>query len=162
MMSPEQIERLAALSDQGRLDPQSVLDDATAEDSPLHPLFEWDDETAAKEHRLQQARRVIRSVIYLVQKRESVIQAPRYVRDPARKDNEMGYTDLSKVAADPPAAWAIVREEIARALGLLRRAHRVALGAGVEDAVDTIGAVIRDLETLRENEDHRIAQTNAA
>lgn len=55
----EELERLRAA---GPLTPAAVLEAATAEDSPLHPAFEWDDTAAALQHRLAQARRLIVSV----------------------------------------------------------------------------------------------------
>lgn len=47
----------------GELTPQDVLDDAKSHNSPLHSLFEWDDSVAAQQHRLQQARGLIRAVV---------------------------------------------------------------------------------------------------
>ena len=48
----------------GRVTPESFLELATPEVSPLHHLFEWDDDVAAMEHRLHQARQIVRTVIY--------------------------------------------------------------------------------------------------
>lgn len=47
----------------GELTPQDVLDDAKGHNSPLHSFFEWDDTAAAQQHRLNQARGLIRSVV---------------------------------------------------------------------------------------------------
>lgn len=48
----------------GRITPESFLELATPEVNPLHHLFEWDDNVAAREHRLHQARQIVRTVIY--------------------------------------------------------------------------------------------------
>ena len=45
-----------------RLTPQLVVETARDESHPLHSRFEWDDKVAAEAHRLDQARRLIRSV----------------------------------------------------------------------------------------------------
>jgi hypothetical protein len=48
---------------QGELTPEDVLKDARNANSPLHSYFEWDDGAAAEQHRLQQARGLIRAVV---------------------------------------------------------------------------------------------------
>lgn len=47
----------------GEITPQDVLDDARNDNSPLHSFFEWSDSAAAEQHRLAQARGLIRSVV---------------------------------------------------------------------------------------------------
>lgn len=46
----------------GTLQPAAVVDESRPEDAPLHPCFEWDDETAAEKYREHQATTIIRSV----------------------------------------------------------------------------------------------------
>lgn len=46
----------------GRLTAQLVVDEASDPESLLHSHFEWDDEVAAEQHRLAQARKLIRKV----------------------------------------------------------------------------------------------------
>ncbi|WP_379069356.1 hypothetical protein ACHMW4_03955 [Mesorhizobium sp. UC22_110] len=48
---------------QNELTPEDVLEDAKHDNSPLHPYFEWSDSAAAHQHRLAQARGLIRSVV---------------------------------------------------------------------------------------------------
>lgn len=47
----------------GELTPEDVVKAARNKNSPLHSFFEWDDSKAAEQHRLQQARGLIRSVV---------------------------------------------------------------------------------------------------
>lgn len=47
----------------GEITPEDVLNDARNPNSPLHSFFEWDDSAAAEQHRLAQARGLIRSVV---------------------------------------------------------------------------------------------------
>lgn len=47
----------------GELTPEDILEDAKNGNSPLHSFFEWDDTAAAQQHRLQQARGLIRAVV---------------------------------------------------------------------------------------------------
>lgn len=46
----------------GLLEPESIVDAARDERSPLHPHFEWDDHTAAEAYRTDQARELIRAL----------------------------------------------------------------------------------------------------
>lgn len=58
-------ERLAAIAAdaEGTLRPQDVVADARSAQSPLHPLFEWDDRKAATAHRLHQAKSIIKAIV---------------------------------------------------------------------------------------------------
>jgi hypothetical protein len=47
----------------GRLTPESVVEKARMKESYLHRYFEWDDTKAGHEHRKQQARTLIRSIV---------------------------------------------------------------------------------------------------
>lgn len=50
------------LSKLDNLTPETVLDLARPEDSPLHSMFEWDDTIAAEKYRLSQARSIIQHI----------------------------------------------------------------------------------------------------
>lgn len=56
-------ERLEKIRQKTELTAHTVLDDAVKQNSPLHELFEWNDETAAEEYRLGQARHLLHSVV---------------------------------------------------------------------------------------------------
>lgn len=58
----ERLEHLRASSDDGRIDPARVVDDARPKNSALHNCFEWSDKVAAEKHRENQARQLLRSV----------------------------------------------------------------------------------------------------
>lgn len=47
----------------GKVAPSQIVEAARDENSPLHQVFEWDDTIAAQEHRLLQARQLIRTVV---------------------------------------------------------------------------------------------------
>lgn len=46
----------------GRLTPQTVVDEARRRNNPLHRHFEWNDKSAAEAYRLDQARSLIRII----------------------------------------------------------------------------------------------------
>ena len=78
----EELERIRA--EKGALTPAAVLEEATSEDSPLHSAFEWDDSEAAKQHRLNQARRLITSIRILNGPNGSPVTAMISVKTPGR------------------------------------------------------------------------------
>lgn len=55
-------EQFEAIADQEPLKPETVVERARPEMAPLHPYFEWDDETAAEQYRLVQARYYLRHI----------------------------------------------------------------------------------------------------
>lgn len=56
----EELERIKEQA--GAIEPADVVSAAKAKSSPLHKLFEWNNDLAAEQHRLQQARSLIASV----------------------------------------------------------------------------------------------------
>lgn len=55
----------------GSLSAEIVLEAATRASSPLHGYFQWDDDEAAREYRLEQARALIRLHKFVVADRET-------------------------------------------------------------------------------------------
>lgn len=52
--------------------PQEVVDAARSEEAPIHRHFEWDDFKAAEEHRRNQARHLLRSIVISSEGEEDV------------------------------------------------------------------------------------------
>lgn len=71
----------------GELTPEDVLSDAKHNNSPLHSFFEWDDTAAAQQHRLQQARGLIRAVVAI------------YVQDDKPAVRQKAYVHINEPAA---------------------------------------------------------------
>lgn len=97
-LSPQVIgEALADIEDRhGIIDPNTVVDESRPEDAPLHPAFEWRDDVAAEKWRVEQARRVVRCVEVVIDKRHNSTQTTQiaYVNIPSQK----GYLSHGRVA----------------------------------------------------------------
>lgn len=130
-ITSEVIVALAELEIVGRFAPNDVVEAARDEDSPLHAFFEWDDSLAAEAHRVEQARRLIRSVRVEIVTSESVIATPRYVRDPAAEE-EQGYVTSEQLRTEPENARACVIYELKRAQAFVERARNIASALGFE------------------------------
>lgn len=94
----EEIEALRVRHN-GHLTPRSVVDNARAENSPLHPLFEWDDEKAAAAHREHQASDVLRSIVVQLPERPYEA-APTRAFVSVRVENEPIYTSVQTALSD--------------------------------------------------------------
>lgn len=126
----------------GRLTPRVVVDSARPIDSPLHPIFEWDDLRAAELHREDQARHVLSS-IRIVQPRDDPKQAPRsihaYVSLEEDIDGEAqrAYVPMLRVFNDAD----LLKQAIERAAAELR---------SFEDRYAEFDAIARAARTARE------------
>jgi hypothetical protein len=80
------------LGNGGELHPADVVADARDAKSPLHSHFEWDDKKAAHEHRLDQARALIRSIRIID---DDEVSRPAYLS--IRADDGVGYRALGDI-----------------------------------------------------------------
>jgi|HubBroStandDraft_6_1064221.scaffolds.fasta_scaffold622184_2 hypothetical protein len=95
----ERLEELRERAD-GTLLPEDVIADARHRRSPLHKFFEWDDTEAAHQHRLEQARSLIRAVVVILpQKPTTPVRAFVSIRQEG--DKERSYTSTVAAMSDP-------------------------------------------------------------
>lgn len=96
-------DQLQAVYDQHeRLTPEIVVDVARDEASPLHARFEWDDQIAGEKYRLDQARRLIRSV-KVVYREADEKEAARTIRafHAIRDEQGTSYRPVEEVTESP-------------------------------------------------------------
>jgi hypothetical protein len=141
-MTDEEKRRLAeaelqaiAAANGGRLTAEMVVEAARDEASPLHDFFQWDDAAAAAEHRIAQARALIRSVRVVFRTEKVEVRAPYFIRDPEMPPSEQGYVSLPQLRTDEDAARAAIASEFARAAAALQRARSIAVALGLEEEV---------------------------
>jgi len=130
--------------------PADVVDEARSHDSPLHPLFTWDDGVAGEKYRQHQAGAVMRSLrVVRVGEAEST---PRRFMVAVRPELADGTTDvrayitLDKVARDAALHRQAVDDAIA---GMNAWRSRVAEIKGAEKAAVMIDRAIAALQKLR-------------
>lgn len=120
----------------GELTARTVVDEATPEDSPIHPCFEWDNTKAADSYRLQQASTLIRAVITYVDN----VEAPVYVCVPTVKHEGFSvYRPVVEVVKEP--------DQYEAALGHLRSQVDQATDAAV--ALEAMAARVPMAETKK-------------
>lgn len=140
---------ILALDQSGRLTADRVVSAASDPGSPLHDHFEWDDEKAGHAYRLEQARRLIRSVQVVVTIEDRAISTVHYVRDPLAAE-EQGYVSVDRLRSEPESARAMLRMEFARAIGCLKRAEDLADALGLKREV---ASVTKQAERVRRRVD---------
>ena len=95
----------------GYVKPAQLVEFARPEDSPIHSMFEWDNERAADAHRLQQARTIINRVqVEMVgdDKSDAYYSARVHIQDvPVR-----GYFPAKKVLSDDELYASVIKDAI--------------------------------------------------
>lgn len=76
--------------------PGLLVNDARSEESPLHPMFEWDDSIAAENYRIDQARGVLQAI--RVQLTPGETPVPAFVH--VKINNEPGYAGIVRAMSD--------------------------------------------------------------
>ena len=102
----------------GPLTAERVLSAARPQSHPLHPAFEWDDAVAAEEHRLGQARHLIRSVRVVMQGGDA---EPIAVHVTHEKCGGSAYVATADLQNDAELREAAVEEAMRLLNGVARR-----------------------------------------
>lgn len=145
------LERLAAANG-GCLTPEMVVQEASAEDSPLHDEFEWNDTKAGAAFRLEQARAVIRKVRIEVTVQEHTFVVPAYIRDQSVPSSDQGYVHTLHIRSDADLKRDTFHSELGRALQVLRRVRDLAAVWGLLDDFD---ATVKNIESMQQRADAR-------
>ena len=126
----------------GLLLPEAVLERARSVNSALHRYFEWDDTEAASAHRLQQARRVIRTVVRIIERPNvPVTQVRAFLSLPSDRATTGGYRAVEEILSDDALLAEAIRD-------LQRTILRIRAKYGAISAVS--GLVERVSEALHE------------
>lgn len=137
----------------GGVTPADVVEAARTEDSPLHPLFTWDDGVAAEQYRRHQAGAVMRSLrVVRVGETDPTPRRFMVAVRPEAGDGEAGsraYITLDRVARDAALHRQAVDDAIA---GMNAWRSRVAEIKGADKAVENIDKAVAALRKLRVGE----------
>lgn len=116
----DELERIR-VHQNGRLESEDVLREASEPSSPLHSAFEWDDGKAAKAHRLEQAHYLIRSIeVVMVGDNEEASSIRAFVS--VERDNDRSFTSTAHALADDELRQQVIGQAW-RELEAWRRRH---------------------------------------
>lgn len=124
--------------DNGRLLPDDVIETARDPDNPLYSYFEWDDAICGRDHRREQARKLIRSVKLEITVQETTLRVVNYVRDPLESLQAAGYRNILNVREEEDTSRAVIIDEMKRVVNTVQRAKSVAAVLGVAADLDQI------------------------
>ena len=129
----EALERIAKDDTDGLVQPAAVVDQARDPKSPLHRYFEWDDNEAAEQYRLYQARNLIARV-------KIVYEDPNQSNGARR-----GYVPIERAAADPDLYEQVVRDAQA---GMIAYRNRLSAFQTAHAIVLKIDAAIKETKKI--------------
>lgn len=84
----------------GRITPRELIEDGRKRESPLHDYFEWDDEFAASEYRVEQARYLLRSITIKREEDEKEIRAFHNVIIKSENVEERAYASVTRIMSE--------------------------------------------------------------
>lgn len=98
----------------GIITPQAVVDKARNPRSPIHELFEWDDTEAAKAHRRNQARYLIRSVVVVLEKDDTGLEEDREIRAfvDVKTGEADGYVTIARAMSDTEMRTQVIKDAL--------------------------------------------------
>jgi hypothetical protein len=127
MLSADKSDYLKSLADdQGRIEPQGVVDVARDVNNVLHEDFEWDDDAASDAYRIEQARRLIRFVRLPVRYESRTIVAPFYIVDPQREAKTKTYVATTVAAKSREMVAKVMTDEFDRITSSINRSFAIA------------------------------------
>lgn len=135
------VDRITAA--EGYCEPRRLVAEAEPDDSPLHPLFTWDDDEAADKWRTHEARKVIGGLTVTVQYENQEVSAPAFISVGhviATQDAGEGYRPLSVVVSDEKFAKEALAEATMRLRAIQRRYTALDALAPVWEALDLVAA----------------------
>ena len=108
---------LKKLTEDGILEPESVVDAARDPKSAMHDQFNWDDSEAAHSYRLQQARALIkRVVVEVVRADQERVLVPSFIRSPTGR----GYEATQEVTVNTMDRQTVVLRALLQVATILR------------------------------------------
>lgn len=122
----------------GVLHPEAVVRFAADPDTALHGCFEWDDAEAAHQHRLEQARGIIRVAVSVIQEGKPPVRM--YVSLDDKRQRGGGYEHVADVLADPLRRDRLLRQAKREMQAFRDRYHELEELAGVMSAMDQAAA----------------------
>lgn len=125
----------------GKVTSELLLQNAEAEDSPLHELFEWDDAVAGHKYRLTQATNVIINLAIEVEKEQKPrkIRAYYNVSDTERKGR---FINAESAFANPDTKEIILKRAYKEMQSFMQKYENLTEFAPVFEAIESIKSEI--------------------
>ena len=130
-------ERLEVLRDGGIIEPEHVVNAARSHNDCMHPLFEWEDGLAAHEYRLEQARKLVRSVTVIIMNDADEPKEYRAFVNISTPE-QSAYTTIQAAMADPGTREMILKRAWGELAAWKRKYEDLREFAAVFKAMDKV------------------------
>lgn len=115
---------------------RELLDSARPRNSPIHHLFEWNDQRAAEEHRLERARYLLRAVVvsYYIEKTRRTVDVRAHVFSPRSR----AYMSIREVLNDEDERAALLNKALEELRAWQARYRALSELSSVFEAIDNL------------------------
>lgn len=117
----------------GKFTPMEVLEKAKDETTELHKCFEWNDSIAAEKYRLEQAKNIIRMLVYEKETKEQAV-----VRYYAKTETKHVYQPTKQFLVQEDEYQGLLRRALAELEAFKNKYHTLTELESIFDAMETI------------------------
>ena len=117
----------------GKFTPMEVLEKAKDETTELHKCFEWNDSIAAEKYRLEQAKNIIRMLVYEKETKEQAV-----VRYYAKTETKHVYKPTKQFLVQEDEYQGLLRRALAELESFKNKYHTLTELEGIFEAMETI------------------------
>ena len=117
----------------GKFTPMEVLEKAKDETTELHKCFEWNDSIAAEKYRLEQAKDIIRMLVYEKETKEQAV-----VRYYAKTETKHVYQPTKQFLVQEDEYQGLLRRALAELEAFKNKYHTLTELEGIFEAMETI------------------------
>ena len=117
----------------GKFTPTEVLEKAKDETTELHKCFEWNDSIAAEKYRLEQAKNIIRMLVYKKENKEQ--QVVRYY---AKSETKHAYQPTKQFLVQEDEYQGLLRRALAELETFKKKYHTLTELESIFEALETI------------------------
>ena len=117
----------------GKFTPMEVLEKAKDETTELHKCFEWNDSIAAEKYRLEQAKNIIRMLVYEKETKEQAV-----VRYYAKTETKHVYQPTKQFLVQEDEYQGLLRRALAELESFKNKYHTLTELEGIFEAMETI------------------------
>ena len=110
----DELSRIREIYD-GEIRPQDVLEESKDINSPIHDYFDWDDKSAANKWRIDQARRMIRYVLVIIQTDDGPKETRAMVSVSSEEVRGKRYVSIAKAMSNDNYRAQMISEALRKA-----------------------------------------------
>ena len=159
----EVVERLAANQEMEAVPPRAIVDEARSRRSPIHPLFEWDNNKAGDAYRIVQARHYISSlVITRVEIAEGPAVSTRGFYSVKPEGGERGYATQQRMLSERDYRRQVLIDARRELESFLTKYMRVLIlcGGTVERLNEVVDTIRDEIDAMTETTRRRRRPTS--